>query len=70
MSLFEKCWCLLTCSPSAKAIAWCPWQSNLLATGGGANDKTIKFWNASTGQCLNSVDAKSQVGVWMFEYLA
>lgn len=55
---------------SVKALAWCPWQSNLLATGGGANDRTIKFWNASTGQCLNSIDAKSQVSgiAWNKEY--
>lgn len=27
-----------------KAISWCPWKSNTLATGGGRNDKTIKIW--------------------------
>ncbi|ONK56089.1 uncharacterized protein A4U43_C10F4020 [Asparagus officinalis] len=28
-----------------KALAWCPFQSNLLASGGGDNDRCIKFWN-------------------------
>lgn len=27
-----------------KAISWCPWRSNVLATGGGNNDQTIKIW--------------------------
>ncbi|KGN58619.1 cell division cycle 20.2, cofactor of APC complex [Cucumis sativus] len=46
---------------AVKALAWCPFQGNLLATGGGAGDRTIKFWNTHTGACLNSVDTGSQV---------
>ncbi|MFS7908280.1 putative transcription factor WD40-like family [Helianthus anomalus] len=46
---------------AVKALAWCPFQSNLLASGGGGGDKCIKFWNAHTGACLNSVDTGSQV---------
>lgn len=46
---------------AVKSLAWCPWQSNLLASGGGSNDRTIKFWNTSIGTCLNSIDAGSQV---------
>ena len=30
---------------AVKALAWCPWQRNLLATGGGSTDKTMRFWN-------------------------
>jgi WD40 repeat protein len=30
---------------AVKAIAWCPWQRNLLATGGGTTDKSMRFWN-------------------------
>ncbi|KAL8170575.1 hypothetical protein V2J09_022379 [Rumex salicifolius] len=48
-------------SAAVKALAWCPFQSNLLATGGGGGDRTIKFWNTNTGACLNSVDTGSQV---------
>ena len=46
---------------AVKALAWCPFQSNLLASGGGTADRCIKFWNTSTGACLNSIDTKSQV---------
>jgi len=46
---------------AVKAIAWCPWQTNLLATGGGSSDKFIHFWNGTTGARLNSIDSGSQV---------
>uniref|UniRef100_A0A060T5J5 ARAD1C13024p n=1 Tax=Blastobotrys adeninivorans TaxID=409370 RepID=A0A060T5J5_BLAAD len=46
---------------AVKAIAWCPWQTNLLATGGGSADKHIHFWNATSGARVNSIDAGSQV---------
>ncbi|KAJ0513631.1 putative transcription factor WD40-like family [Helianthus annuus] len=46
---------------AVKALAWCPFQGNLLASGGGGGDKSIKFWNTHTGACLNSVDTGSQV---------
>ena len=46
---------------AVKALAWCPWQNNLLATGGGSADRTIKFWNTQTGALLNSIDTESQV---------
>lgn len=48
-------------SAAVKALAWCPFQGNLLASGGGEGDKCIKFWNAHTGACLNSVETGSQV---------
>lgn len=46
---------------AVKALAWCPFQSNLLASGGGGGDRCIKFWNTHTGACINSVDTGSQV---------
>jgi len=46
---------------AVKALAWCPSHRNLLASGGGTADRTIKFWNAHTGALLNSVDTGSQV---------
>ncbi|GLT96303.1 hypothetical protein SLE2022_139370 [Rubroshorea leprosula] len=46
---------------AVKALAWSPFQGNLLASGGGGGDQSIKFWNTHTGACLNSVDAGSQV---------
>ncbi|CAH8387093.1 unnamed protein product [Eruca vesicaria subsp. sativa] len=38
-------------SSAVKALAWCPFLSSLLATGGGGEDGTIKFWNTHTGVC-------------------
>ncbi|XP_058820845.1 cell division cycle protein 20 homolog [Topomyia yanbarensis] len=46
---------------AVRALAWCPWQTNILATGGGTADRCIKFWNINNGQMINSVDTKSQV---------
>jgi cell division cycle protein 20 (cofactor of APC complex) len=46
---------------AVKAVAWCPWQPSLLASGGGTADRSIKFWNTQTGQLLNSIDTESQV---------
>lgn len=51
---------------AVRALAWCPWQPNILATGGGTADRCIKFWNVSNGTCLNSVDTKSQVCSLLF----
>jgi len=46
---------------AVKALAWCPWQNNLLASGGGTSDRRIMFWNTTSGNLLNSIDTKSQV---------
>lgn len=51
---------------AVRALAWCPWQQNILASGGGTADRCIKFWNVSNGACLNSVDTKSQVCSLLF----
>nr|CAH7755583.1 unnamed protein product [Callosobruchus chinensis] len=46
---------------AVKALAWCPWQPHVLASGGGTADRHIRFWNCNTGSCINSIDTKSQV---------
>jgi cell division cycle protein 20 (cofactor of APC complex) len=46
---------------AVKALSWCPWQPNLLATGGGSYDRHIHFWNTTTGARVNSIDTGSQV---------
>ncbi|XP_021900197.1 cell division cycle 20.2, cofactor of APC complex-like [Carica papaya] len=46
---------------AVKALAWCPFQGNLLASGGGEGDRCIRFWNTQTAACLNTVDTGSQV---------
>ncbi|CAK4123035.1 unnamed protein product [Aphanomyces euteiches] len=51
---------------AVKALAWCPWESPLLATGGGTADRTIKCWNTRTGMLLHSTQTHAQVSalVW------
>ena len=46
---------------AVKALAWCPWQNNLLASGAGTADRAIKVWNANNDTIVHSVDTKSQV---------
>ncbi|ORX61009.1 WD40 repeat-like protein [Piromyces finnis] len=55
---------------AVKALAWCPWQSNILATGGGTSDKTIHFWNTTTETKINSIFTGSQVTslIWSLDY--
>jgi cell division cycle 20-like protein 1 (cofactor of APC complex) len=51
---------------AVKAIAWSPHQRGLLASGGGTADRTIKFWNTLTLECIKSLDTGSQVCNLMF----
>ncbi|KAJ3039839.1 ubiquitin-protein transferase activating protein [Rhizophlyctis rosea] len=55
---------------AVRAMAWCPWETNVLATGGGLGDKTIKIFNTITGKCLHKVQTESQVCalVWSRAY--
>jgi meiosis-specific APC/C activator protein AMA1 len=46
---------------AVKAIAFCPWQRGLLATGGGSNDRCIHFYHAFSGVCLAKINVASQV---------
>ena len=46
---------------AVKALAWSSHQHNLLASGGGKSDKTIKFWNLSTLRKVDTVETGSQV---------
>ncbi|KAH8410414.1 hypothetical protein KR215_004034 [Drosophila sulfurigaster] len=51
---------------AVRALAWCPWQTNTLASGGGTADRCIKFWNVHNGSLIKSVDSKSQVCSLLF----
>lgn len=53
--------CITEHQAAVKALAWSPHERNLLASGGGTADRTMKFWNAQSGALLNSVDTGSQV---------
>lgn len=46
---------------AVKALAWCPWQNNLLVSGGGSYDRHMHFWNSTSGARVNSIDTGSQV---------
>lgn len=48
---------------AVKALAWDPHVSGVLATGGGTQDKHIRFWNVINGSMLNELDTGSQVRV-------
>lgn len=60
-SLTTPKWTKTNHKAAVKALAWCPWQLNLLASGGGNYDGCIHFWNSTTGARVNSIDAGSQV---------
>lgn len=55
---------------AVKAISWCPWKSHLVATGAGTADRHLRVWNSSNGNCLYSVDTRSQISglEWNEEY--
>lgn len=46
---------------AVKAISWCPWQRNVLASGGGTADRTIRLWNSNLGTNIKVIDTGSQV---------
>ena len=48
--------CFTDHNSAIKALAWSPHQKNILATGGGNSDKTIKFWNTGSLDLLESID--------------
>ncbi|KAE9592414.1 putative transcription factor WD40-like family [Lupinus albus] len=45
---------------AVKALAWCPYDSDVLASGGGTEDKCIKIWNVRKGTCICSIDTEAQ----------
>lgn len=51
---------------AVKALAWCPWQPNLLASGGGTSDRHIRIWNVNSGSCISSLDTSSQISSLVF----
>lgn len=46
---------------AVKALAFAPWQPSLLATGGGSNDRCIRFYHAPSGSCLATIRVSAQV---------
>ncbi|CDW78802.1 anaphase-promoting complex subunit cdc20-like [Stylonychia lemnae] len=60
-SVYGPRYCFTDHKAAVKALSWCPWQKNLLASGGGSRDQCIKFWNTDKGSLINSVQTDSQV---------
>ena len=48
-------------SAAIKAIAFCPWQRGLVATGGGSNDRAMHFYHTYSGACLATINVHTQV---------
>ncbi|CAD5184783.1 unnamed protein product [Musa acuminata subsp. malaccensis] len=46
---------------AVRALAWCPFRSSTLASGGGTADQCIKIWNTQTGKCTDSINTSAQV---------
>ncbi|KAK1790690.1 hypothetical protein P4O66_014556, partial [Electrophorus voltai] len=51
---------------AVKALAWCPWQPSILASGGGTSDRHIRIWNVNSGSCVSAWDTQSQVSSLVF----
>ncbi|OXB80159.1 UNVERIFIED_CONTAM: hypothetical protein H355_011617 [Colinus virginianus] len=48
-------------SSAVKAMNWCPWQSNVLATGGGMKDGILRVWDINCEKLLQSAATDSQI---------
>ncbi|NXI36236.1 CD20B protein, partial [Galbula dea] len=48
-------------SSAVKAMNWCPWQSNVLATGGGMKDGILRVWNINREKIIQSTATDSQI---------
>ncbi|XP_043920358.1 cell division cycle protein 20 homolog B [Protopterus annectens] len=53
--------CTMAHPTAVKAMNWCPWQTNILVTGGGMRDGHLRIWDTSTGECTRSANTNSQV---------
>ena len=46
---------------AVKALDWSPYRFGYLLSGGGAQDRTLKFWNINTMTLVDSIDTCSQI---------
>ena len=51
---------------AVKALAWCPTQARVLATGGGSGDRHLRIFDTVDGALLRQVDTENQVSslIW------
>lgn len=66
MQLGNALHCFSEHQGAIKALAWCPWQPSILASGGGTSDRHIRIWNVNSGSCISSIDTQSQVSSLVF----
>ncbi|NWW89998.1 CD20B protein, partial [Rhynochetos jubatus] len=52
---------------AVKAVNWCPWQSKVLATGGGMKDGILRVWDINCEKIIQSAATDSQICslVWL-----
>ncbi|XP_064357046.1 uncharacterized protein LOC135324485 [Dromaius novaehollandiae] len=48
-------------SSGVKAMNWCPWQSKILATGGGMKDGILRVWDINREKIIQSAATDSQI---------
>ncbi|XP_075383101.1 cell division cycle protein 20 homolog B [Mycteria americana] len=48
-------------SSAVKAVNWCPWQSKVLATGGGMKDGILRVWDINCEKIIQSAATDSQI---------
>ncbi|EPS65130.1 hypothetical protein M569_09650, partial [Genlisea aurea] len=51
---------------AVKALAWCPFDHNVIASGGGTEDGCVKVWNLKNGRCISNFDSRSQASFFFF----
>lgn len=52
---------VFTLNAAVKAIAFAPWQSTLVAAGGGSNDRCVHFFHTLSGANLATIECHAQV---------
>lgn len=52
---------IFSLNAAVKAIAFAPWQTSLVAAGGGSNDRCIHFFHTTSGARLATIDCHAQV---------
>lgn len=57
----QPVFCLNKHTAAVKALSWNPAQPALLVSGGGSHDKSLRFWNTLTGECVHHINTGSQV---------
>jgi cell division cycle protein 20 (cofactor of APC complex) len=51
---------------AVKALAWCPWETHVLATGAGSGDRHLRVFDTNSGELTAAADTENQLSaiVW------